>query len=106
MNGRTLRYFSFVALAALSGAAGAQTHCGTHFRIDDPIPGLIAPSTTQVRLSTMMTGLVSPVGGAVAPGIGNRVFVLDQTGKIWSLYVSGPRGCSFGMTVLASLILA
>ena len=91
MNGRTLRYFSFVALAALSGAAGAQTHCGTHFRIDDPIPGLIAPSTTQVRLSTMMTGLVSPVGGAVAPGIGNRVFVLDQTGKIWSLYVSGPR---------------
>lgn len=82
---------SVVWLAGFSAAASAQTHCGTHFRIDDPIPGLIAPSTTQVRLTTVMSGLVSPVGGAVAPGIGNRIFVTDQTGKIWSLYVSGPR---------------
>lgn len=70
--------------------ARAQTHCGTHYRIDDPIPGLIAPSTTQVKLTTLMSGLVSPVGGAVAPGISNRIFVLDQTGKIWSLFVAGP----------------
>jgi len=81
---------SFLALATLSAAASAQTHCGAHFRIDDPIPGLIAPSTTQVQLTTVMSGLVAPVGGAVAPGISDRMFVLDQTGKIWSLYVSGP----------------
>ena len=69
----------------------AQTQCGTHVKIEDPIPGLIAPSTTQVNLTTIKTGLVSPVGGAVAPGIWNRIFVLDQLGKIWSIYVSGPR---------------
>jgi len=81
---------AFACLALLPVVVHAQTHCGTHYRIDDPIPGLIAPSTTQVQLTPLMTGLVSPVGGAVAPGIVNRIFVLDQTGKIWSLFVSGP----------------
>lgn len=87
----TRAFGNLLALAVLSGAAYAQTHCGTHFKIEDPIPGLIAPSTTQVKLTTIMTGLISPVGGAVAPGMSNRIFVLDQTGKIWSVYVSGPR---------------
>ncbi len=27
----------------------------------------------------------------MAPGISNRIFVLDQTGKIWSIYLSGPK---------------
>ena len=43
-----------------------------------------------MTLTTLMSGLVSPVGGAVAPGFGNRIYVLDQTGKVWALYVSGP----------------
>jgi glucose/arabinose dehydrogenase len=63
--------------------------CGTHVKIEDPIPGLIAPSVTQVKLTAIKTGLVSPVAGAVAPGNSNRIFVLDQIGKIWSIYVSG-----------------
>ncbi len=69
----------------------AQTQCGTHVKIDDPIPGLIAPSTTQVKLTTLKSGLVSPIGGAVAPGIANRIFVVDQIGKIWAIYVTGTR---------------
>jgi glucose/arabinose dehydrogenase len=72
------------------GSLSAQTSCGTHVKIEDPIPGLIAPSTTHVKLTTIRAGLVSPVAGAVAPGISNRIFVLDQIGKIWSIYVSGP----------------
>ncbi len=80
--------FSFLLYC---GSLWAQTQCGTHVKIDDPIPGLIAPSTTQVKLTTIKTGLISPVGGAVAPGISNRIFVLDQIGKVWSIYVSGPR---------------
>jgi len=90
MNKHALRGATCIALALLPAASFAQTHCGTHYRIDDPIPGLIAPSTTQVTLTTLMSGLVSPVGGAVAPGISNRIYVLDQTGKVWALYVSGP----------------
>jgi glucose/arabinose dehydrogenase len=90
MNRRIPPCAAWLALAALPVAASAQVHCGTHYRIDDPIPGLIAPSTTSVTLTTVMTGLISPVGGAVAPGMGNRIFVLDQPGRIWSLYVSGP----------------
>ena len=77
--------FSCLALAA-AGSAFAQ-----HVKIDDPIPGLIPPSKTQVELKTMMTGLISPVGGAVAPGLPSRIFVLDQIGKIWALEVYGPR---------------
>ena len=78
-------------LLGYCGSVSAQTHCGTHYKIEDPIPGLIAPSTTQVKLTTIKTGLISPVGGAVAPGISNRIFVLDQIGKVWSIYVAGPR---------------
>src|SRR5580765_7281605 len=78
-------------IAGYCSSLSAQTQCGTHVMIEDPIPGLIAPSTTQVRLTSIMTGLISPVGGAVAPGISNRFFVLDQVGTIWSIYVSGPR---------------
>lgn len=80
-----------LALAAISGSAFAQTQCGDHVKIEDPIPGLIPPSSTQVNLKTILTGLVSPVGGAVAPGIPNRIFVLDQIGKIWSIDVQGSR---------------
>lgn len=90
MNTRALACGAWLALAAGANATWAQTHCGTHYRIEDPIPGLIAPSATSVQLTTVMAGLISPVGGAVAPGIGNRIFVLDQIGKIWSLYVAGP----------------
>ncbi len=72
------------------GSPAAATQCGAHLKLEDPIPGLIAPSTIQVRLTTLKTGLISPVGGAVAPGISDRIFVLDQIGKIWSIYVSGP----------------
>jgi glucose/arabinose dehydrogenase len=58
-------------------------------KIEDPIPGLIPASKTQVKLGSVLAGLVSPVGGAVAPGMPNRIFVLDQIGKIWSINVYG-----------------
>lgn len=80
-----------MALAAFSGSAFASDTCDGVTKIEDPIPGLIPPSRTHVTLETIMgTGLVSPVGGAVAPGLPNRIFVLDQIGKIWSIVVYGP----------------
>ena len=91
MRLRSLALGSCLALTAFSGAAFASDTCGTHVKIEDPIPGLIPVSKTQVNLETIMTGMVSPVGGAVAPGVDDRIFVLDQIGKIWSIKVSGGR---------------
>jgi glucose/arabinose dehydrogenase len=82
---RTVAAFgACLTLAAFTGAALAQ-----NIKIDDPIPGLIPASASQVNLEPVMTGLVSPVGGAVAPGMPNRIFVLDQIGKVWSIEVYG-----------------
>jgi hypothetical protein len=77
-----------LAFAACITPAVAQC---THVRLDDPIPGLIPPSSSRVNLETIAQGLISPVGGSVAPGMPNRIFVLDQIGKIWSIDVYGPR---------------
>jgi glucose/arabinose dehydrogenase len=77
-----------LALAVLCGNSFAQC---TNKKIDDPIPGLIPASKTRVKLDTVSTGLISPVGGTVAPGMPNRIFVLDQIGKIWAIDVYGPR---------------
>jgi glucose/arabinose dehydrogenase len=77
-----------LALTALSTSAHSQC---VNTKIDDPIPGLIPASPTKVNLQTIATGLISPVGGAVAPGMPNRIFVLDQIGKIWSIEVYGNR---------------
>ena len=79
-----------VGLALAAGFAPALAQC-TNVKIDDPIPGLIPVSSTRVKLETVGTGLISPVAGAVAPGQPNRIFVLDQIGKIWSIDVYGPR---------------
>jgi hypothetical protein len=49
--------------AAVQGAALAQ-----QVPLADPIPGPIPASPVQVGLETVMTGLVSPVARAVAPG--------------------------------------
>jgi hypothetical protein len=77
-----------VLLGALAGPAFAQCHT----RIADPIPGRIPASALRVTLDTVLNhGLVAPVTGAVAPGLPNRIFIVDQTGKIWSLEVYGPR---------------
>lgn len=91
MNTKRARLSSFcaavgacLALAAFSGPAFAQ-----HIRIEDPIPGLIPASSTQVNLETIMAGLVSPVGGTVAPGMPDHIFVFDQIGKVWSIKVYG-----------------
>lgn len=53
--------------------------------LSDPIPAPIGTGQIQVGLRTVATGLVSPVAGAFAPGITNRLFVADQIGKIWSV---------------------
>jgi glucose/arabinose dehydrogenase len=80
-----------MALAAFSGSAFAVDRCGSHVRLEDPISKLIPASSIKVKLETIAIRLVSPVGGAVAPGMPDRIFVFDQIGKIWAIDVYGPR---------------
>jgi len=54
--------------------------------IDDPFPELIPAGDVQVRLRTVGSGLINPVGGVSAVGDPhNRLFIGDQPGIVWSL---------------------
>ena len=57
-------------------------------QVDDPIPGSIPRSGTQVRLETLATGLTAPNWGISAPGDTDRLFVTDQDGILWAIDLS------------------
>jgi len=57
--------------------------------IEDPIPAPMPTSPVTVGLSTIVTGLVSPVTGTFAPGHPNDLFIVDQTGQIWDIRQNG-----------------
>jgi glucose/arabinose dehydrogenase len=63
----------------------------SHTPLVDPIPAGIPVSPITIGLEPVMTGLVSPVAGAVAPGDPHHLYIADQTGVIWSVDVSGRR---------------
>jgi glucose/arabinose dehydrogenase len=65
--------------------AGAQAHTP----LVDPIPASIPSSGITVGLEQVMSGLVSPVAGAVAPGDPGHLYIADQIGTIWAVDVSG-----------------
>src|SRR5690349_14654205 len=72
----------------LAVPAGAGTTQG----LEDPIPGSLPHTAFSVSLQTVADGFNSPTSAAVAPGIDDRLFVTDQTGKIWSVdLASGER---------------
>jgi glucose/arabinose dehydrogenase len=81
---------AFLLIGASCGTASAdhEAPC-VNTKIDDPIPGFIPASSIQVNLETIASGLVAPVGGAAAPGLGDSIFVTDQVGKIWQVKVHG-----------------
>ncbi len=70
-----------VLVAAPAGAAGRG--------LADPIRGRIPTSSVSVGLRTVSTGFVSPNYATAAPGVEQRIFVVDQVGKIWNVDLSG-----------------
>src|SRR5262245_51214774 len=48
----------------------------------DPIPDPIPPSEIKVKLTPVLTGLVSPLELRTAEGKSDRAYILDQTGLI------------------------
>lgn len=55
-------------------------------RLDDPIPGTIPASTVPVTVRVLVKNLTAPVAGAVAPGEPDKLYIVDQIGKV----VKGP----------------
>lgn len=53
--------------------------------VDNPVPAPIPSGAIHLKLETLATGLVAPNWGINAPGVANRLFVVDQTGQLWSI---------------------
>jgi glucose/arabinose dehydrogenase len=72
-------------MAALLFAATSSPALATD--LEDPIPGPIQGALVPtVKLEPVpVTGLTSPVWGATAPAITDRLFVVDQRGELWSV---------------------
>ncbi len=81
-----------------AGAAGAS-------RLMDPIPAPIRSGTVHIGLKTIARGMVSPVAGAFAPGIANRLYVADQIGKVWSVNIGRHLGHKVLFANLTSLLV-
>jgi glucose/arabinose dehydrogenase len=80
------RSFSRALVLALAGAGlVAPVAAQQHTPLADPIPGLIPQSPTRINLETVLSGLVSPVAAAVAPGDHHHLYVADQTGQVWRI---------------------
>jgi glucose/arabinose dehydrogenase len=89
---KTTLHFSQHALNAIAasvppGAVVIQPQA--HTKLDDPIPGLIPTSAIKIALQPVLSGLVSPVAAAVAPGDPNHLYVADQVGQVWRLSIRG-----------------
>jgi glucose/arabinose dehydrogenase len=80
--------FALLALAAALAWPPA-TRAQQHAPLPDPIPGVIPQSPVGVALQTVMTGLVSPVTAATAPGDPAHLYVADQVGQVWRLPLPG-----------------
>jgi glucose/arabinose dehydrogenase len=85
---KTFRMNVMAAGVLLTGIFAPAMAVTTNIPIEDPIPALIQPSGTTVRLQPIADGMVSPVWGTVAPGDEDHLYVIDQVGQIWSIRVS------------------
>lgn len=84
MRIRTTTRMLIRAVAGIAAAAAyANTGAQQNIPLADPIPALIPQSQVKVALETVMSGLVSPVAAAVAPGDRRHLYVADQTGQVW-----------------------
>lgn len=74
-------------LAFLPTMVAAQAHTP----LIDPILAGIPASGLSVGLETVMSELVQPTAGTVAPGDSDHLYVADQIGKVWVVDVSHRR---------------
>lgn len=85
-----IRVAAAAALLVATCSAG-RVLAQVHTPLTDPIAAPIPASGITIGLETVMSGLVQPTAGAVAPGDPNHLYVADQVGKIWVVDVSHRR---------------
>jgi glucose/arabinose dehydrogenase len=87
-----IRMITRILIQALGGIAAVAACSGASAQLPaplaDPIPALIPHSHVRVALETVMSGLVSPVAAAVAPGDRQHLYVADQTGQLWRIHTA------------------
>jgi glucose/arabinose dehydrogenase len=66
------------AVAHCPGTVGPPAYLETTF-------APIRPGGQPINLELVATGLTAPLKGAVAPGEPNRLYVVDQVGKVWAV---------------------
>ncbi len=54
-------------------------------RLDNPIPEAIQKGSIRLRLKQIATGLTAPNSAFSAPGDSERLYINDQTGKLWRI---------------------
>jgi glucose/arabinose dehydrogenase len=91
--------------SAEPGQPGLGSASTAAAKLTDPIPAPIRPGHVQVALRTIASGFVSPVAGTFAPGVPGRLFVADQTGKIWSVDIGPGAGRKVLFADLTGLVV-
>ena len=81
------RHWTFTLLVALTlVAATAVSAAANH---EDVIPDVIPDSDIDVGLQLVADGFTQPVWAVSPPGVTNRIYVVDQIGKISAVPTSG-----------------
>ncbi len=83
-NRALLATFMLVGVSCVSPRVWAQAHPP----LIDPIGAAIQPSGITIGLQTVMSGLVQPTAGAIAPGDSDHLYIADQVGKVWAADIS------------------
>lgn len=83
---RLWRSLGTLATAMLLVGTVTVAALATH---EDVIAEPIAASTIAVDLETIADGFTTPLWAINAPQDNNRIFVVDQVGKIWAVKVAG-----------------
>jgi len=65
-----------------------QAQAQAHPPLIDAIGAAIQPSGLTIGLETVMSGLVQPTAGAVAPGDDDHLYIADQVGTVWAVDIS------------------
>jgi len=77
-----------ILMPALAGMVATAAGAQAPVPLADPIPGQLAQSHARVALETVVSGLVSPVAAAVAPGDRRHLYVADQIGLVWRVHIA------------------
>ncbi len=80
--------FAAVTAVAVATVLASNPASAASRGLANPISGRIPASAFSVGLKTVASGFVSPNYATAAPGVQQRIFVVDQVGKIYNVDIS------------------